>query len=294
MKRLKVLAASVALALGASSASAAMTLPNTSTGSTLFLTAWVDNVVTYARNLGITLSTVLNNSNPDLASAPNAAWVSESGALFDKNVFGSFAGDANWTASNLATLYGSSTVRWNITAAETGVGGTPQSYVSTFDLATDLTSPGQENGSTIFSRANVAGQYIGAVTTPSNFLSGPTPDCAANNSCYLAWNGSNNATADGSPFGSNWTGEDTASEGSESGTFWYYQASASDFTNRTPLQFKNSMSVGQWFLESDGDVRYELAAAIPVPAAVWLFGSGLLGFAAVARRRKSAAGAQFA
>ena len=41
-----------------------------------------------------------------------------------------------------------------------------------------------------------------------------------------------------------------------------------------------------------GDVNYQLhlegtVAAVPVPAAVWLFGSGLLGLAGVARRRKA-------
>lgn len=35
-------------------------------------------------------------------------------------------------------------------------------------------------------------------------------------------------------------------------------------------------------------IEYESATAVvPVPAAVWLFGSGLLGLAVVARRKKS-------
>ncbi len=54
---------------------------------------------------------------------------------------------------------------------------------------------------------------------------------------------------------------------------------------------------GQWvaFLSSPTDMRYALYAVseeltvIPVPAAVWLFGSGLVAFGAIARRRKQTA-----
>ena len=43
------------------------------------------------------------------------------------------------------------------------------------------------------------------------------------------------------------------------------------------------LSVGYTFLD---DIRYE--AVVPVPAAAWLFGSGLLGLIGVARRKKAA------
>ena len=51
---------------------------------------------------------------------------------------------------------------------------------------------------------------------------------------------------------------------------------------------------GQWFFESDsfprigpaGSNHYYLIQAVPVPAAVWLFGSGLIGLIGVARRKK--------
>jgi len=40
-----------------------------------------------------------------------------------------------------------------------------------------------------------------------------------------------------------------------------------------------------WNLAADGSLTY--GAVIPVPAAVWLFGSGLLGLVGIARRRKA-------
>lgn len=39
-----------------------------------------------------------------------------------------------------------------------------------------------------------------------------------------------------------------------------------------------------WKLETNGMLTY---SAVPIPAAVWLFGSGLLGLASIARRRKA-------
>ncbi len=41
-----------------------------------------------------------------------------------------------------------------------------------------------------------------------------------------------------------------------------------------------------WKLETNGMLTYAPVSAVPIPAAVWLFGSGLLGLGSIARRRK--------
>ena len=42
------------------------------------------------------------------------------------------------------------------------------------------------------------------------------------------------------------------------------------------------------FIDSSANFNFVAPAAVPVPAAVWLFGSGLLGLVGVARRKKTA------
>jgi hypothetical protein len=46
----------------------------------------------------------------------------------------------------------------------------------------------------------------------------------------------------------------------------------------------NAVGTGDILMEADGNLKLE---AVPVPPAVWLFGSGLLGLVGVARRRRS-------
>ena len=42
---------------------------------------------------------------------------------------------------------------------------------------------------------------------------------------------------------------------------------------------------GSWTLSSNGTLTYSAVSQVPVPAAVWLFGSGLVGMIGVARRK---------
>ncbi len=56
-------------------------------------------------------------------------------------------------------------------------------------------------------------------------------------------------------------------------------------------QYANATGAGYWFLSSSGDLTYNVPTAgvapVPLPAAVWLLGSGLLGLAGIGRRRSA-------
>lgn len=60
---------------------------------------------------------------------------------------------------------------------------------------------------------------------------------------------------------------------------FYFAGIGSDYRTGIVTEMPNV-----WKLTSTGQLTY---SAVPVPAAVWLFGSGLLGLVSVARRRKA-------
>jgi hypothetical protein len=54
----------------------------------------------------------------------------------------------------------------------------------------------------------------------------------------------------------------------------------------TPVKYTGGGQDATWTLSSAGDLQFNVpAGAVPLPAAVWLFGSGLLGLIGVGRRR---------
>jgi hypothetical protein len=62
--------------------------------------------------------------------------------------------------------------------------------------------------------------------------------------------------------------------------------------NSVITKYGNTNGLDTWSIAANGDVTFTVpggAAPVPLPAAIWLLGSGLLGFAGIGRRRAAAA-----
>ena len=73
----------------------------------------------------------------------------------------------------------------------------------------------------------------------------------------------------------------------------FYSYVANNGVSATPYDYNGQQ--GFWFLSSTGDLSWNLVAStvssVPLPAAVWLFASGLIGLGLIGRRRQTGFGA---
>ena len=128
----------------------------------------------------------------------------------------------------------------------------------------------------------------------------PSPDlttCTTNTSCYSTDAGDLQYTGDatwGTFWGQNLTGWNNAGTlGQSLGFYSFTPSSTSGFVQSTKARYENAFGLAAWTLAADGSVNYSLAGEpvvvpqVPVPAAAWLLGSGLLGLVGVARRRSA-------
>lgn len=90
------------------------------------------------------------------------------------------------------------------------------------------------------------------------------------------------------------TGDSFSAAVGSAASFYNYLVSSGRPPTLTTTEYGNANGAGFWFLSSTGDLTWNLiatASTVPLPPAVWLFASGLIGLGLIGRRRQSGLGA---
>ena len=219
-------------------------------------------------SVGVTGSTIVGDRTPTAGLTLNGSNTPTfaGDSLFTSWFGGQTAADVRWFVSasdNISTAASgvSRLITSSANALETASNGTLTNYVGTPNAG------GLEGyfGTT-------SAQSVTDVTSGAFLLAGPT------------WGTNFGLGADG-----------LAAVGSSASLFYFTRTAATGAT-ATPANggaFGNTTGLASVTLASNGDFSYVLAGesptAVPLPAAAWLMGAGLLGLGGAARRRKAAA-----
>ena len=260
--KLKLVVAAMAFAV-TGQAFAAIADGSTGNGE-LFLSVY-DGVAqtSYVRDLGIDMNSFISNG---------------SSAGYSLN----YAADS--LLSSTYNLSANTNLLWNVAALDT-TGGTAvggQRYLSTTNAA--LATIQNTSNSNLTSGFPLVNNYVAAVNNGDlNF--------ATNNSS--TWTAAAGNAYFGSGFQNNWHGkasfDSTAAVGQSLGFFGLQVSSTSGLGKISATQFKSADGNAAWTLGANGTLSYSVPApaAVPLPAAVWLLGSGLIGMVGVARRKST-------
>lgn len=301
--KLKLLVAATAMAAGLAGQANAAILNSQSGNGELFLVAWSESLQrSYTRDLGIQMNNFLTATNQgsttggtlapvagSYAFNPSASPAIGAGNVTTAGYSLTFQTDALMTSwlGNGSTL--ASDVVWMVGAMDgTGTGTNGRRYLTTV-------RPGVTEGNIETAQSN---------SLLNNFSTGDVLITAVNQTGTHATgtNGSGTATpADSSAyapvsFGDRWNGNaafDATAGVGQSMEFFFMTASSTLATGRARADhYANAFGASLWTLSSDARLTYAAASVVsevPVPAAVWLFGSGLIGLIGIGRRRNAAA-----
>lgn len=285
--KMNLLAAVAVMAIAGQASAADITLGSVQGGSSLFLSVWDSTTnESYVRNLGTNLNSFLPTGMTTLPGDGTTIGTSDVGNKTPSTgLTSSFAGDALFTST-----FGNNdaaNIQWNIVA---------------FDDQASVTKGLSRVITTVNGEATPTNAGIGAMTFGmTNYLTAIGTALASAGSAVFTDPGVA-SFAGGDGFGDALNG---GLQGSSSGTgfdavldFYYFArtvVSGVNSTLATVQQYANGANAAHWTLAADGTATYSLAAEdgppaeVPVPAAAWLLGSGLISVLGAARRRKKAA-----
>ena len=266
---LKMIAVAVAMVSAAGAANAALATGNN--GSLAIVAFNQTTNVWYMRDTGYLLNSFLPSSVTTLSGDGSVTGdkTPDAGLTIDKTVTASF-GDSSF--STWLTGQTQSDVRW---------------FVSAVDSV----------GSTATNRKRfITSSANSAETATNGNLDGYIASGNAGGLSTLFGSGTLSVTGTDAPgvFGTNFgLGSDgLASLGDAAGLFYFARSTAtgSTTTAATATQYGNVNGYATVSLAANGDFTYVApTSAVPVPAAAWLLGSGLLAMGGAIRRRKAAA-----
>lgn len=266
---LKMIAVAVAMVSAAGAANAALATGNN--GSLAIVAFNTTTNAWYIRDTGYLINSFLPSSVTTLSGDGSVTGdkTPDAGLSIDKT------GTASFGDSSFGTWLSGQTqadVRWFVSAVDNNgsVSTNRKRFITSSADASQTATNGQLDN-------YISSGYAGGLSTL--FGSGT-----------LSVTGSDAPVSFGSNFGLGAAG--LASLGDSVGLFYFARSTntGSTTTAATLTQFGNTAGYATVSLAANGDFTYNLAgtSAVPVPAAAWLFGSGLMAMGGVIRRRKAA------
>jgi hypothetical protein len=279
-KFLKLAAAGAAIGAGllSQAALADTALPSTGNGELVLYATYTSGgtVFTYARGTGVQINAVNGGSNAALLADASYA----PGNTLSMS-FANLNADPNMTSFLAAAAAASQTVQWAIMAGD-NTGASNRNPGSNRYLSTTTSNFGSNAVSLV--NSNIVAQWNGLyqmqLDTNVAIATGVALDKAsvAPNGQY--GQGAYNNSGD-------WFGTGFANSAAmNSSQNLYLLTGGGGGSTATARDYL----VGVFTMDASGNLSFTSAGtgAVPLPAAVWLFGSGLLGLAGVGRRKRAA------